>query len=181
MESIPNRHDQEPAHHRARANVACHRTPTDARAQRASPAGARRWQAGGDPFAAGSASHRDPPRRRPGGDHCRSGHDRRRVRDQPQCAARRGHCAAMAENKYGCAIIVDGKKVVGVFTTVDALTPSRPFCALVLGCLMRAGEPQPRGRHVQPCAWIARCAPRCGWALSCRSFPLAREPHRVAP
>ena len=29
--------------------------------------------------------------------------------------------AAMAENKYGCAIIVDGKKVVGVFTTVDAL------------------------------------------------------------
>jgi acetoin utilization protein AcuB len=29
--------------------------------------------------------------------------------------------SAMAENKYGCAIIVDGKKVVGVFTTVDAL------------------------------------------------------------
>jgi len=29
--------------------------------------------------------------------------------------------AEMAENKYGCAIIVDGKKVVGVFTTIDAL------------------------------------------------------------
>jgi acetoin utilization protein AcuB len=29
--------------------------------------------------------------------------------------------AAMAENKYGSAIIVDGKNVVGVFTTVDAL------------------------------------------------------------
>lgn len=29
--------------------------------------------------------------------------------------------AAMAENKYGSAIVVDGKNVVGVFTTVDAL------------------------------------------------------------
>jgi acetoin utilization protein AcuB len=29
--------------------------------------------------------------------------------------------AAMAENKYGSAIIVEGKNVVGVFTTVDAL------------------------------------------------------------
>jgi acetoin utilization protein AcuB len=28
---------------------------------------------------------------------------------------------AMAENKYGCAIVVDGKSIVGVFTTVDAL------------------------------------------------------------
>jgi CBS domain-containing protein len=29
--------------------------------------------------------------------------------------------ATMAEHKYGCAVIVDGKDVAGVFTTVDAL------------------------------------------------------------
>lgn len=29
--------------------------------------------------------------------------------------------AQMAEHKYGCAVVVDGGAVVGVFTTVDAL------------------------------------------------------------
>ncbi len=29
--------------------------------------------------------------------------------------------AEMAEHRYGCAIVVDEQKVVGVFTTVDAL------------------------------------------------------------
>jgi len=28
---------------------------------------------------------------------------------------------AMAEHKYGCAVVMDGKHVVGIFTTVDAL------------------------------------------------------------
>ena len=27
----------------------------------------------------------------------------------------------MAEHKYGCAVVIDGEKVVGVFTTTDAL------------------------------------------------------------
>lgn len=27
----------------------------------------------------------------------------------------------MAEHKYGCAVVLDGRQVVGVFTTVDAL------------------------------------------------------------
>lgn len=29
--------------------------------------------------------------------------------------------AEMAEHRYGCAVVVDGKKVVGIFTTHDAL------------------------------------------------------------
>jgi acetoin utilization protein AcuB len=28
---------------------------------------------------------------------------------------------AMADHKYGCAVVVDGNRVVGIFTTVDAL------------------------------------------------------------
>jgi acetoin utilization protein AcuB len=28
---------------------------------------------------------------------------------------------AMADHKYGCAVVVDGSRVVGIFTTVDAL------------------------------------------------------------
>ncbi len=30
-------------------------------------------------------------------------------------------CSQMAENKYGCALIEDNKKIVGIFTWVDAL------------------------------------------------------------
>jgi len=29
--------------------------------------------------------------------------------------------ATMSEKKYGCAVVMDGTKVVGIFTTVDAL------------------------------------------------------------
>lgn len=31
-------------------------------------------------------------------------------------------CAEMAQHKYGCAIVCDNKKLVGIFTWVDALT-----------------------------------------------------------
>jgi acetoin utilization protein AcuB len=30
-------------------------------------------------------------------------------------------CAMMAENKYGCALVVDNQKLVGIFTWIDAL------------------------------------------------------------
>ena len=30
-------------------------------------------------------------------------------------------CAKMAENKFGCALVEDNKKIVGIFTWVDAL------------------------------------------------------------
>lgn len=30
-------------------------------------------------------------------------------------------CEAMAENKYGCAVVMDNNKLVGIFTWVDAL------------------------------------------------------------
>ncbi len=30
-------------------------------------------------------------------------------------------CAEMADNKYGCALVEDNKKIVGIFTWVDAL------------------------------------------------------------
>ncbi len=30
-------------------------------------------------------------------------------------------CASMAENKYGCAVVMDNQKLVGIFTWVDAL------------------------------------------------------------
>lgn len=30
-------------------------------------------------------------------------------------------CAEMAEHKYGCALVLDNKKLVGIFTWVDAL------------------------------------------------------------
>jgi acetoin utilization protein AcuB len=45
--------------------------------------------------------------------------------------------SAMAEHKYGCAVIVDEGKVVGVFTTVDALG--------ALASLLR--EPQTAASH----------------------------------
>jgi acetoin utilization protein AcuB len=38
----------------------------------------------------------------------------------PRTSVRRV-AAEMAEHKYGCAVVVDGANVVGVFTTVDAL------------------------------------------------------------
>jgi len=46
--------------------------------------------------------------------------------------------AEMASNKYGCAVVMDGVKVVGIFTTTDALR------ALV--AVLEAAEPAPRKR-----------------------------------
>ncbi len=36
-------------------------------------------------------------------------------------ASLRSVIAEMAEHRYGCAVVVEGKKVVGIFTTHDAL------------------------------------------------------------
>jgi acetoin utilization protein AcuB len=43
----------------------------------------------------------------------------------------------MAANKYGCAIVVDAERVVGIFTTVDALE--------VFARVLRGQAPQPAG------------------------------------
>jgi acetoin utilization protein AcuB len=40
--------------------------------------------------------------------------------------------AAMADHKYGCAVVTEGHHVVGIFTTVDALR------ALVASCTSRS-------------------------------------------
>jgi CBS domain-containing protein len=45
--------------------------------------------------------------------------------------------AAMAESKFGCAVVVDRGSVIGLFTTVDAL---RALAALVRRRRARAGE-----------------------------------------
>ena len=39
----------------------------------------------------------------------------------PPEAPLRDVCGAMAEKKYGSAIVVDGERIVGMFTTTDAL------------------------------------------------------------
>src|SRR5512138_1810184 len=45
--------------------------------------------------------------------------------------------AAMAESKFGCAVVVDRGSVIGLFTTVDAL---RALAAVVRRRRARAGE-----------------------------------------
>ncbi len=45
--------------------------------------------------------------------------------------------AAMAESKFGCAVVVDRGSVIGLFTTVDAL---RALAAIVRRRRARAGE-----------------------------------------
>jgi acetoin utilization protein AcuB len=44
---------------------------------------------------------------------------------------------AMAERKFGCAVVADGAEVVGVFTTVDALR--------ALAAVLRRGRAAPGG------------------------------------
>ena len=44
----------------------------------------------------------------------------------------------MAENRYGCAVIVEGAKVVGVFTTTDALRVKRNAFAVLLVLIANA-------------------------------------------